>query len=167
MPRFSLAMTLMLVLLPFGASAEMFRCQKDGATVFSDKPCASDAEAYTPKPIQVVPSVKVPDTAKQSEQRAAKDSKARDEENKAWNEEHQARKKQEESIRNARIDNKVIAGMNQQQVRDMLGDPQVTSHNENLGVVREGWTYKNPDGSRTVVYFKNGIVSSTSSRSGK
>ncbi len=161
MPRFPLAVTLVLGLLPFGAQAELFRCQKDGTTVFSDKPCSADAQAYTPKPIQVVPAVKAHDLAKQYDERTAKAVKERDKANEAWNKEYQAKKQQEETIRNARIDGKAVAGMSQQQVRDMLGDPQVTSHNENMGVVREGWTYKNPDGTRSIVYFKNGVVTGT------
>ena len=167
MSRFLPALSLILVLLPFGAQAELFRCQKDGTAVFSDKPCADDAQAYTPKPIQVMPSTKAADLAKQRDQRIAKEAKDRDQANEAWNKDHQEKKQQEETIRDARIARKVVAGMTQQQVRDMLGNPQVTSHNENLGVVREGWTYKNPDGSRDIVYFKNGVVTDTSRKSGK
>ena len=65
MPRFSLALPLSLVLLPLAASADMYRCQKDGAILFSDKPCASDAQEYKPKPIQVVPATNAPDLATQ------------------------------------------------------------------------------------------------------
>jgi len=162
MTRFVTAATLTLALLPFGASAELFRCQKDGTTVFSDKPCAADAQAYTPKPIQVIPSIKTKDLAKQYDERTAKAVKERDKANEAWNKEYQAKKEQEEKIRDARIEGKAVAGMSQQQVRDILGAPQVTSHNENRGVVREGWTYKNPDGSRSIVYFKDGIVTGSS-----
>jgi hypothetical protein len=167
MPRFSLTPLLILALLPFSAHAEVFRCQKDGTTVFSDKPCATDAQAYTPKPIQVMPATKAPDLAKQYDQRTAKETKARDKDNEAWNKDYQAKKQQEETIRDARVARKAVVGMSQQQVRDMLGNPQVTSHNENLGVVREGWTYKNPDGSRDIVYFKDGVVTNTSRKSGK
>ena len=165
--RFSLAATLFLALLPLGTSAEMFRCQKDGTTVFGDKPCAEDAQAYTPKPLQVVPAAKVPDLAKQYDQRISKETQERDKANEAWNKDHQAKKKQEEVIRNARVEGKVIAGMDQEQVRSILGKPYSTSHNENLGVVREGWTYKYPDGSRMLVYFKDGLVTNTSSKKGK
>lgn len=169
MSRFSLALSLILTLalLPMTASAEMYRCKKEGATVFSDKPCASDAQEYSPKPIQVIPAIKAPDLAKQYDQRKAKERQERDQANEAWNKDHQALKQREETVRNARIAHKVVAGMSQQDVRNMLGNPQVTSHNENRGVVREGWTYKNPDGSRDVVYFKDGIVSSAAHRDKK
>jgi len=167
MPRFSPTALLILALLPLGAHAELFRCQKDGTTVFSDKPCAADAQAYNPKPIQVMPATKAPDLAKQYDQRMTQTTNDRDQAHEAWNKDHQAKKQQEEAIRDARIARKVVAGMSQQDVRSMLGDPQVTSHNENLGVVREGWTYKNSDGSRSIVYFKDGIVTATSSKSGK
>lgn len=167
MSRFSPIPLLILVLLPLTAQAELFRCQKDGTTVFSDKPCAADAQAYTPKPIQVVPAIKANDLAKQYDQRMAKSTKERDQANEEWNKDHQEKKKQEEVVRDARIARKAVAGMTQRQVRDMLGDPQVSSHNENLGVVREGWTYKHPDGSRDIVYFKDGIVTNTATRSGK
>ena len=165
--RISPAATLFLALLPLSASAEVFRCQKDGTTVFTDKPCAEGTQAYNPKPLQVVPSVKVPDLSKQFDQRVDKETKQRDQANEAWNKDHEAQNKQDETIRNARIDGKVVSGMSQEQVQSMLGKPQVSSHNENLGVVREGWTYKNPDGSRTLVYFKDGIVSGTSTKKGK
>lgn len=170
MPRFRqiLLLVLPMVLLPPVARAdEMFRCEKDGTIVFSDKPCAADAEAYKPKPIQVMPATKVPDLAKQYDERMARQTKDRDEANEAWNKEHQEKKQQDARIRDARVGRKVVAGMSQQEVLDMLGKPQVTSHNENLGVVREGWTYKKPDGSRDIVYFKDGIVTSTASRNGK
>ena len=95
-PSFSLTPLLILALLPFGANAEVFRCQKDGTTVFSDKPCATDAQAYTPKPIQVMPATKVPDLSKQYDQRISKETKARDKDNEAWNKDYQAKKQQEE-----------------------------------------------------------------------
>lgn len=170
MPRFRqvLSLVLPLALLPLGAGAdEMFRCEKDGTIVFSDKPCAANAEAYKPKPIQVMPAAKAPDLAKQYDERMARQTGDRDQANEAWNKEHQEKKQQQDRVRDARVGRKVVAGMSQQEVLDMLGKPQVTSHNENLGVVREGWTYKRPDGSRDIVYFKDGIVSSTASRSGK
>lgn len=167
MPRFLPVLLLIPALLPFGAHAEVFRCQKDGTTVFSDKPCAADAQSYTPKAIQIMPATKAADMAKQYDERVAKGAQGRDQANEAWNKEHEAKKQQEAVIHNARVDHKVVAGMTQREVRDMLGNPQVTSHNENLGVVREGWTYKKSDGSRNIVYFKDGIVSNTSSKSGK
>jgi hypothetical protein len=166
MPGFRQILPLILVLLPLAARAELFRCEKDGTTVFSDKPCADNAEAYKPKPIQVVPATKAGDLAKQYDERSAKAAKERDQANEAWNKEHQEKKQQEDRIRDARVKREVVAGMSQQQVLDLMGKPQVTSHNENLGVVREGWNYKKPDGSRDIVYFKDGIVTSTASKRG-
>lgn len=167
MPRFRQILLPVLVLLPLAAQAELFRCEKDGTTVFSDKPCSDKAEAYKPKPIQVVPATKAADLAKQYDERTAKAAKERDQANEAWNKEHQEKKQTEDRIRDARVKREVVAGMSQQQVLDLMGKPQVTSHNENLGVVREGWTYKKPDGSRDIIYFKDGVVTSTTSRNGK
>jgi hypothetical protein len=168
MIRFPIATALALTLLPLCATAQVFRCQKDGTTVFSDKPCAEDAQTYAPtQPLVVVPSdTRAADMAKQYDQRNAKDAQSRDKANEVWSKDHQAQKKQEEAFRDARMKRKAAVGMSQQQVRDLLGEPQITSRNENLGVVREGWTYKNRDGSRTIVYFKDGVVSKITSRRG-
>jgi hypothetical protein len=168
MTRFPVALALGLILLPPCAAAEVYRCQKDGGIVFSDKPCEADAQTYQPKQsIVVVPRDKTPDLAKQYDQRSAKETQERDKANDAWNKDYQVHKKKEASFRDAGIKRKAVEGMSQQQVRDLLGDPQITSRNENLGVVREGWTYKNRDGSRSVVYFKNGLVSGTAHKGRK
>jgi len=165
MSRFNIVAAFALILLPLVASAELYRCPKDGTTVFSDKPCSDDAQPYMPKPIQVVPATKVPDLAKQYDDRVSKEVKERNKADAAWSKDYEAKKQQDETIRNARMAGKVVVGMTQQQVRDLLGDPQIHSRNENKNIVREGWTYKNRDGSRTIVYFKDGIVSSTASKS--
>ena len=164
MSRFRLLATLAL-LLPWAAHAKMYRCDKGGTVLFSDKPCAPDAQPYRPKEIQVIPSVKdAPDLAKEYDERMARQTRERDKDNEAWNKAHETQKKKDEAVRAAWVKGKPAAGMSQQQVRNLLGDPLVTSHNENRGVVREGWTYVMPDGSRTIVYFKDGIVSSTATK---
>lgn len=163
--RLVIAAPFILALLPMVAGAQVFRCPKEGTTVFSDKPCEEGAKAYAPKPILVVPAGKAVNLADQYDDRQFQKKQERDEANAVWNKEHQERTEQEEAIRDARIERKAIAGMSQDQVRDMFGEAQVVSHNENMGVVREGWTYKHNDGSRTIVYFKDGIVTGTASKS--
>jgi hypothetical protein len=168
MTRLPIVLALSLTLLPPCVVAEVYRCQKDGSTVFSDKPCEADAQAYQPKQsIVVVPRDKTPDLAKQYDERTVKETQERDTANDAWNKDYEVRKKKEASFRDAGIKRQAVEGMSQQQVRDLLGNPQITSRNENLGVVREGWTYRNRDGSRSVVYFKNGVVSGTAHKGRK
>ena len=169
MSRYPLAAALVLMVLAPGARAEVFRCQKDGTTVFSDKPCADDAQTYAPKhPLVVVPGDgRAPDLAKQYDQRQQKETQARDQADRAWNKDYQARKAQDERLSRARAQGRVTAGMDASEVRNKLGEPLFTSHNENAGVTREAWTYKNHDGSRTVVRFKNGVVTETSTAKGR
>ena len=167
MSRYPWAVALILMVLTPLAHAEVFRCQKDGVTVFSDKPCADQAQTYTPKqPLVVVPSGdKAPDLAKQYDQRIQREAAARDKADAAWSKDYQARKQQDERISKARAQGRVTVGMTDNEVRARLGEPLFSSHNENRGVVREAWTYKNNDRTRTVVRFKDGVVTEVSTSS--
>ncbi|TXH04219.1 MAG: DUF4124 domain-containing protein [Nevskiaceae bacterium] len=169
MSRYPWAVALMLVGLAPAAWAEVFRCVKDGTTVFSDKPCAADAQAYTPKePLTVVPAGgPAPDLAKQFDRSVEAGKAARDKADAAWNKDYQARKATEGRVAKARIEGRATVGMSAADVRNLLGEPYFTSHNENRGVVREGWTYRNRDGSRTVVRFKDGVVTEVTTTRGR
>ena len=151
------------------AGAEVFRCQKDGVTVFTDKPCTDNAQTYAPRvPLVVVPrAAKAPDLAKQYDQRVQRETQQRDKADAAWSKDYEKRKQHDARLEKARAQGTVGVGMDQHEARSKLGEPTFTSHNENAGVTRDAWTYKHPDGSRTIVRFKDGVVTEVSTSRGR
>lgn len=150
-----------LLLLAVPAMAQVYRCPQGKTTVFSDKPCDDKAEPYqAQRPVVIVPHEKAPDLAQQYDERLAREKKARDEENASWNRDYKARKAEEERLRKARLQRKVVQGMKADEVRRLMGEPVEISRDEDQKSTRETWTYLT-DRNKTQIYFKDGVVTRT------
>ncbi|MGH8504554.1 MAG: DUF4124 domain-containing protein [Stenotrophobium sp.] len=149
-----------LILLAAGAAhAEVYRCQKDGVTAFSDKPCAKDAEAYRPvNPLQVIPHDTVPDTALKPDDKLERERKARDAEYARSNHEYEASKHEAAQVRAGLAQGRVTVGMTAAQVRDLMGEPLTTRRQKRKGRETEVWTFRQDDGSRLAVSLHAGKV---------
>ena len=91
------------------ATAQVYRCPQGKTTVFSDKPCDNQSEPYqAQRPVIVVPHEKAPDLAQQYDERIAREKKAHEAENAAWNRVYKTRKSEEERLRAARSKRKVV-----------------------------------------------------------
>lgn len=151
-----------LMLVATSAMAQVYRCPQGKTTVFSDKPCDDKGELYqAQRPVVVVPHEKAPDLARQYDERLAREKKARDEENSSWNRDYKARKAEEERLRKARAQRRVVQGMKADEVRRLMGEPIEIRRDEDQKNARETWTYR-MDRSKTRVYFKDGVVTRTS-----
>ncbi len=151
------------------AADEIYRCQVDGATVFSDKPCGVSAERIdVPSPMLVPPptgpKLDLLGEAERRDQRAAERKAKADAE---WTAEYEARKTHEEKIRAARIADEIVTGMTSEEVRRLRGDPVTVATSQNGKSQRMTWSYLLDDGSRLHVKFTDGVVSSTSLRQEK
>ncbi|WP_169577719.1 DUF4124 domain-containing protein [Sinimarinibacterium sp. CAU 1509] len=151
------------------AADEVYRCQVDGATVFSDKPCGDSAERIDVPPPMILPPPSGPKVdllgeAERRDQRAAERKAKADAE---WTADYQARKEQEEKLRAARIADEIVTGMTPEDVRRMRGDPITVATSQSGKSQRMTWSYLLDDGSRLHVKFTDGVVSSTSLRQEK
>jgi hypothetical protein len=149
------------------AADEIYRCQVDGATVFSDKPCGAAAERIDVPPPMIMPAgpkVDLLGEAERRDQRAAERKAKADAE---WNAEYEARKAHEEKIRAARIADAIVTGMTPDEVRRLRGDPVTVATSQGGKSQRMTWSYLLDDGSRLHVKFTDGVVSSTSLRQEK
>lgn len=152
------AAALALLLTPI-AHAQVYRCEKGGVTVFSDKPCAANAEAYRPAhPLQVIPHDEVPDAALKTDDKLERERKARDEDYAKANRQYQEKKQEDQRVRAAQAQGKVAVGMSAAQVRDLMGEPLTTRRQKRKGRETEVWTFRQDDGSRLAVSLDRGKV---------
>jgi hypothetical protein len=152
--------------LALAAGAEpVYKCEKDGKFVYTDQPCAPDAQPHAlPSAIVVKPSGKSErELAKQHDARIRRDRAQRDKSDAAWVKEHESRKDREARVREAIIEHRAIKGMSADEVRQALGEPDKVSRSESYGSDKETWTYRE-DGATRSVNFKNGEVSSIGAR---
>ena len=164
----AIAAGLALLMIASAAQADVYQCQKDGVTVFSDKPCAADAQTYHPAhPVQVIPHVDAPDLAKQYDDKVQQGRKARDQAYAQSNSEYQAQKDEDERLHSAMVQGKVVVGMSAAQVRTLMGTPLGTRRQARKGSVTEVWTYQQKDGSRLAVSLKDGKVVSLYEKRGR
>ena len=141
------------------AHAEVYRCQKDGVTVFSDKPCARDAETYRPEhPLQVIPHDAVPETALKPDDKLERARRARDAEYARSNREYEAGKQEAARVRAGLAQGRVTIGMTAAQVRDLMGEPLTTRRQKRKGRETEVWTFRQDDGSRLAISLHQGKV---------
>lgn len=156
-----------LVFFSAAAQAEVYRCQKDGQPVYTDKPCAKGAK---PADLPDINFVGTPgaqrserEMAKDWDERVAKERKARDQADAAWLKEQESAADKEDRVRSALNARRVVKGMSEEQVRSVLGEPDAT-------LVQEGrenvviWSYKPRSGPQHTISFRGGEVNSVSSR---
>ncbi len=156
--------------LPLGAHAQVYRCEKDAVTVYSDKPCAADAKPAQLPPAVVIPAGPTSDLLREAElreQRAAASTEAARKAEAVWQDKHAAEKAEAERLRSARVSGVVVEGMTTADVRHLHGEPMLVSHSTTSKGMRETWSYAEQDGKRLHVTFTDGRVSAVRVRENK
>jgi hypothetical protein len=156
-----------LMLTATGASAEVYRCERDGRAHYQDQPCyKGDKPAdlnYVGKPRG---SAVEKAMAKSWDRHLEQSRKERGKSDAAWLKEHQQKTDKADSVRTALNQRRVVKGMTPDQVREVLGEPDAQSlqeGRENITV----WSYKPDEGPQYTVSFRNGEVNSVYQRRGK
>ncbi|MDB5968134.1 MAG: hypothetical protein JWQ90_584 [Hydrocarboniphaga sp.] len=143
------------------AGAGVFRCEQPGGPIFTDIPCNAEAqpiEVGKPQPIQAVGGS---DLAKRYDERRAREQGERAKADSQWVQQHDAARADEERLRRALVEGRVVAGMTAQQVRQVWGEPSDVQTQIDQNASRERWVYRRTrDGSHGVrtVNFKDGRV---------
>ena len=114
---------ILCLLLPLAASAEVYRCTVEGRTVFTDRPCAANAQPAQLPPLQITEDFDGGDLAKQHDDRIARQKKARDDADAAFVKQHTEQREREARIRAAIIDHEAVPGMTLSQLDSALGSP--------------------------------------------
>jgi len=144
------------------ASAEVYRCQQDGKLTYTDQPCHPGAEPASLPPLNRSQADRsAPSLAKQYDADAERQSDSQAKADRDWLKTHGDDKTQDDAIRKALIENRIVKGMTPDQVRRVLNNPTSI---EDQGGPKERWTYQNGRERRTIA-FKNGVVSSDTLRS--
>lgn len=163
-------LAVLLLFASFGAQAEVYRCERSGKTVYSDKPCGDGTPAQAvraPNRMDAPPPAQRK-LAKQYDERIERDRKARDKADAAWVREYDAQQKRRTEVRSAIEQRKAVRGMTESEVRMALGPPEhVTPGASSKNGDTEQWLYRQDRGAKLTVTFKNGSVSAVSGAKGK
>lgn len=152
------AILLLLLVVANSARAEVYRCQQNGQTVFTDRPCGEQAPLALPPPTVVAPEDA--DLARSFDERIRRGREQRDAADSRWLEQHEERRATEERIRSARVNGYVTAGMTPADVRQVLGPPDRVRSGEG----GERWTYDGNAGTASTVVFRDGVVADVQER---
>lgn len=152
----------LLVLLVAGAApAEVFRCERDGRVTFTDTPCAAGAQPLAIAAPSTIASSPGADLAGDYDERLSRERRARVDADTRWLERHAAARADEQRIRSALAENRVVAGMTTAQVRQVWGEPDDVQVQIDQNASRERWVYRGDRGSargRRTLSFEDGRV---------
>ena len=138
------------------ALAEIYRCQVDGLTVFSDRPCEGGTPLALPPPTVIPRGDEA--AAREYDQRIEAGRRVRDAADAKWLDGHQARQAQQERSRSARIAGTVVQGMLPGDVRALLGSPDEVRGSD----TGEQWLYRSGNGVTRTITFRDGAVARVS-----
>ncbi|WP_428309558.1 DUF4124 domain-containing protein [Hydrocarboniphaga sp.] len=147
--------------------AEVFRCEQDGKLTFTDTPC--DAQA---QPIEVAEPLSIEatggsDLAKDYDERLARERRERIRADSQWLAGHERDRLDEQRIRAALAEGRVVAGMSQSQVRQVWGEPSDVQLQIDQNASRERWVYRagrgGPAGTRTVTFTDGKVAGGSAS----
>jgi hypothetical protein len=146
--------------LPLAATAQVYRCEVNGVTEYSDRPCAAQAERQDLPPISIIDEPAdnrgLERSFAERQRREREAGQIRREEDARWVREHDAREAEARRLREARVERRVTAGMDAAEVRRLLGEPQrVVTQENKKGQRIERWTYQQP---AQTVTLEDGIV---------
>ncbi|MBX6420108.1 MAG: DUF4124 domain-containing protein [Nevskia sp.] len=150
-----------VALFAASARAEIYRCEQNGQLTYTDRPCAHGAAPAQLPPINTVPAQPAPDAsalARQYDRDTARETAARKKARAQAAEAYAVKKAQQEAVRQALIEGRVVKGMTPDQVRTVLNEP---TRIENPGSARERWIYVNGRSRRTIS-FRDGVVAADS-----
>ncbi len=144
----------LLVVLP--AAGQVYRCQVDGRTVYTDRACTPESTPLALPPLQDVPADGVNHSAvRRFNERAAAQAQAQRQADAAWLADYEVRRQREQAVRTALVHGDVIRGMTPAEVRRAWGAP--TRESGKMGKSAT-WVYVNGRARRSVS-FTDGIVS--------
>ncbi|GAC1622202.1 MAG: hypothetical protein NVS9B10_05880 [Nevskia sp.] len=147
-----------------GAHAAVYRCEQGGKLTYTDQPCAAGAEpARLPAVTSVPPDRAAAALAKQYDADAKRNADTLAKSDRDWLKKRGRDKAQEDALRSALVEHRVIKGMTREQVRQVLNTPQGV---EDEGGPKERWIYQNGRERRTIA-FKGGVVSTDTTRSAR
>ena len=157
----------LLALIPV-AQADIYRCEKDGKPMLTDRPCHAEAEPMVVRePNQVTATQGERRLAREYERRVERDRKARDQADREWIKQHDASETDARRIAKAVEQRKVVRGMKPEQVRAIYGVPDRVETSTVKGSDIEQWLYQGGSGGKRAVTFRDGIVASASSKDKK
>lgn len=149
-----------LILLPImvclTAQAAVYRCERNGGVVYTDQPCVGGSAPHRLPPVGVMPGTgpDAADVAKQYDERTAGEREARDKDNAAWNQQHEARAQAQEKFDLAIADKRVIKGMSADHVRRARGSPDEVERRPG----GESWVYGSGKSRETVDFVDGRVV---------
>lgn len=152
-----LAVVSLLTVAGSAAAAGIFRCDVNGQTTYTDRPCSANSRPAQLPSLQTVPATPAQSGMADDWDRSTAKSKAqRDRADAAWLKRYHARKSRDEAVRKGLIEGRVVAGMTADQVERVLrrvpdrvtGDPRHPKR----------WIFLNGRGHRTVVTFEHDRV---------
>lgn len=139
-----------MLMAPALASAQIYKCQKGGETVFSDSPCGKSAQKVQVHPVTVGGRLDSHLPPASSSPAPRSHTRERDD---------PCPYISSTRLRSLKVSNQIAKGMTPGQVSDSWGEPN--------SVYRSGgltqWAYNYSDGSSRYVYFRHGCVSSLDS----
>lgn len=172
------------------AGAEVYRCTRDGAVVYSDKPCDGASQPAKLPNALIVPAGPPPNLVKLVEEREAQVRAAREQAEQIEAEKARAAEQQARQTRQTRQGDiqrmetyaseaavtataeripppaaeTVVEGMSVIDVRRVHGEPAVVSRVDGAFPTRETWSYVLEDGSRVHIAMVGGKVVSVQTR---
>lgn len=136
------------------ASAQVYRCEVDGKTVFTDRACAAGSVPHELPPLGQMPAGEAADLAEDYDERRGRERENRDRANARWLQEHQRRKAEAERFEAAIRDGRTLKGMTPDHVRRALGRPDDIERS----ATSETWIYDDGRRRRALV-FRDGQLS--------
>ena len=147
---------ILLVTSPI-ASAEIYRCERQGLAVFTDVPCDTDAAPLQIQTPNLIEAGLAADLARQHDERLKQEHGERDQADALWLQAHEQAKSREQNTRRAIVEGRVIKGMTAAQVRQVWGEPTEVQSGDKA----ERWIYKDKR-RRSAVSFVDERVSAVS-----
>ena len=160
----------MLLMLSAGAAhAAIYKCEMDGKTVHTDRPCAAHAE---PEQVRAPNSMEGPSAAgrkmaKDYDRDAASDKKVRDQANAQWVKQHEAEEGNRERVRKGIVERKAVRGMTEAELRQALGNPAHVGRTDTSKGITERWEYELDNGNTQTVTVSNGEVTAVLTKPAK
>lgn len=146
------------------SQAEVYRCEHQGRLTFTDTPCDAQAQPIEVAVPQAIEATAGSDLAKGYDERLARERREHVRADGQWLRQHERSKLDEQRIRSALAEGRVVAGMSQSQVRQLWGEPSDVQLQIDQGASRERWVYRagrgGPAGTRTVNFTDGKVAGS-------
>lgn len=156
--RYSIMFGMGLQLVVLVAQADIYRCEQNGHTVYTDHPCSGEqigselaSRAGRANAANAAAQGK---GAQQWEQESASAQSQQRKADSEWLEHHAQEKRIEDAYRRR----EVVAGMTQDQIRLILGTPDRIGKYADAQGQDDVWEYPDRGAGRSTVIFRDGLV---------